>query len=205
MNHGPWLFVGVFLTFATSWLGLVFFPRVQLEGLHSRVDEGSGNLVPPPYSGQALEGRAVYIREGCIYCHSQQVRLGRYNADLLRGWGIRPSHPQDYIHDMPQLLGTMRTGPDLANIGVRQPSAAWHFKHLYNPQITSPGSIMPPYPWLFERRPINGLPQPDALPLTDERAPPPGYQVVPTQEALDLVAYLQELRQDYDISEGGSP
>ena len=205
MNHGSWLFVGVFLTFATSWLGLVFFPRVQLEGLQSRVDDVSGDLVPAPYSGQALAGRAVYIREGCIYCHSQQVRHGRYNADLLRGWGIRPSHPQDYIHDMPQLLGTMRTGPDLANIGVRQPSAAWHFKHLYNPQITSPGSIMPPYPWLFERRPINGPPDPDALPLTDQWAPPPGYQIVPTQEALDLVAYLQELRQDYDISEGGSP
>lgn len=205
MNHGSWLFVGVFLTFASSWLALVFFPKVQMDQVQAQVDEVSGEVAPQPYSGQALAGRAIYIREGCIYCHSQQVRHGDYNADLLRGWGSRPSHPRDYLYDYPQLLGTMRTGPDLANIGVRQPSADWHLKHLYNPQITSPGSIMPPYPWLFELRPVEGQPSPAALQLPEPWTVPQGYELVPTREALDLVRYLQELRQDDEIEEAASP
>lgn len=199
MNYASWIFVGVAVTFASSWLGLVFFPDVQLGRLQAQVDEVSGDVNPPPFTGAQLAGRAVYVREGCTYCHSQQVRHGDWNADLLRGWGTRPSHPRDYIRDYPQLLGTMRTGPDLANIGVRQPSVQWHLKHLWDPQTTSPGSVMPPYPWLFTRRPVIGQPSPDALQLDPPFAPEPGVEIVPTQEALDLVAYLLALKQDYEI------
>ena len=92
-------------------------------------------------------------------------------------------------------LGTMRTGPDLANIGVRSPSSTWHLLHLYNPRITSPGSIMPPFPFLFAKRPIsaNG-PSADALQLGGDFAAEDGYEVVPTEDAFALVAYLQLLK-----------
>ena len=196
MNVAVKLFAGVFFTFATAWVGLVLLPHDQLKDLQSRRDEITGALHPAPYSGLALRGRGVYIREGCTYCHSQQVRGGFYNADLERGWGMRRSHPRDYIYDEPQLLGTMRTGPDLANIGVRQPSEEWHWKHLYDPQLTSPGSLMPPYRFLFERRRVQGEPSPDALDLPDLE---PGWEVVPSDDARALVAYLQSLDQSYEI------
>ena len=90
----------------------------------------------------------------------------------------------------------MRTGPDLSNIGVRNPSEQWHYLHLYNPQITSPGSIMPPFPFLFETRPIDPTvgATPDALQLRDSYAPLEGQEVVPTDDARALVAYLKSLK-----------
>jgi len=199
MNYATWIFLGAFATFASSWLGLVFFPNLQMKDLQVIQDEAGGEVHPSPLSGEAEFGRAVYIAEGCIYCHTQQVRGGDYNADLARGWGMRRSHPRDYIFQTPQLLGTMRTGPDLANIGVRQPSDEWHYLHLYDPQITSKGSIMPPYPFLFERRRIEGESSQDALSLPGDWKPPQGEEIVPTRRGRALVAYLKSLRQDYDV------
>ncbi|MDJ0973311.1 MAG: cbb3-type cytochrome c oxidase subunit II [Planctomycetota bacterium] len=201
MNTAAWIFFGVFVTFASAWLGIVILPQAQLSDLTPQQDEISGALNPPPYSGEALRGREVYIANGCMYCHSQQVRGGDWNADLERGWGGRRSHPLDYIHDAPQLLGTMRTGPDLINIGARQPSAEWHHLHLYDPQITSPGSTMAPYAFLYEERDIEGEPSPDALPLKGRWALPPGREVVPTPEAKALVAYLKSLDRSFEIEE----
>ena len=198
MNRALLVFIGIFLTFSSAWLGLVFFPYQQLGSITPQIDEVTAEMNPPPYSGLELVGRKVYIDEGCHYCHSQQVRGGHWNADLKRGWGPRRSVPLDYVHDNPALLGTMRTGPDLANIGARQPSAAWHYLHLYNPQLTSAGSIMPPHPFLFERRPLDGSPADDALQLEQERAPP-GVQIVPTDRARALVAYLKSLNRTFDI------
>lgn len=199
MNTAGWIFLGVFLTFAFAWIGLVLAPNEQLKHLEPQTDEITGALNPSPYSGEALSGRRVYVANGCVYCHSQQVRGGDWNADLERGWGLRRSHPRDYIYDVPQLLGTMRTGPDLMNIGARQPSAAWHYLHLYDPQLTSPGSIMPPFRFLFETREIQGARSPDALEIEGEQAPPEGYEIVPTRDARNLVAYLIQLDHSYEI------
>lgn len=199
MNYAAWIFVGVFITFASSWLGLVFIPDLQLKDLQAQREEATGAVHPAPPTGEVLAGRQVYVESGCMYCHTQQVRGGDYNADLNRGWGSRRSHPLDYVFDAPQLLGTMRTGPDLANIGVRQPSAQWHYLHLYDPPITSPGSIMPPHKFLFEKRKIAGQPSPEALPLKGAWAVEPGYEVVPTPRAHALVAYLKSLDQSYEI------
>ncbi len=201
MNYATWIFVGVFLTFVSSWLGLVFFPDLQLKDMQAYVDDTTGEVNPAPISGLAQIGRNVYMQQGCTYCHTQQVRGGDYNADLERGWGSRRSHPLDYIYDDPQLLGTMRTGPDLANIGVRQPSVEWHYLHLYNPEITSPGSIMPPYPFLFEKHEIVGERSDEALPLEGEWAPEEGYEILPNDDARALVAYLLSLDQSYEIPE----
>jgi cytochrome c oxidase cbb3-type subunit 2 len=110
---------------------------------------------------------------------------------------MRRSHPLDYIYDEPQLLGTMRTGPDLANIGVRQPSAEWHHLHIYDPQLTSPGSIMPPHRFLYEKRRIQGQRSNEALDTKVEE----GFEIVPTYRANALVAYLKRLDQSYEIED----
>lgn len=158
--------------------------------------------VPAPeglvaYDDAQLRGRQSYIANGCIYCHSQQPRDPSVAPDMARGWG-RPSVPADYVHDRPHLLGTMRTGPDLFNIAVRQPSRDWHLGHLYQPRAYSPGSIMPAYPYLFERK--QGAATADEVTVTL----PPAYardgeRIVATQEALDLVEYLLSLNRSYPV------
>ena len=158
-------------------------------------------MYPEARFGDAAIGREVYLAQGCIYCHSQQVRPAGFGADLDRGWGRRRTVSRDYLHDRPVLLGTMRPGPDLTNIGQRQPSVDWHMNHLYDPQSTSRGSIMPPYRYLFEQRWIGNVPSPDALNLTGDFAPPAGYEIVPTAEARALVAYLLSLKSDAPLPE----
>lgn len=149
--------------------------------------------VPPspsltPYTRVQLEGRQSYIANGCMYCHSQQPRDVAQAPDASRGWG-RPSVAGDYAYDTPHLLGTMRTGPDLLNIGARQPSRDWHLGHLYAPRAYSPGSIMPPYPYLFDIREGQAEPGDVVVNLPPTFAVP-GQVVVATPEALALVEYL---------------
>jgi len=95
----------------------------------------------------------------------------------------------------------MRTGPDLRNIGARQTSRDWHMLHLYDPQITSKGSIMAPFAFLFEKHKIVGQPSPKAIKLPAPYTAEPGYEVVPTQRAEALVAYLQSLKDTYAYPE----
>ena len=154
-----------------------------------------------PMAGLAGQGRDVYRANGCIYCHSQQVRPEGFGADIARGWGSRRTVAQDYVGERPVLLGTMRTGPDLANIGARQPSAAWHHLHLYNQRITSPGSIMPRFSFLYEYRKIVGQRSSAALNLPPEWDVQPGYEVVPRDEAKALVAYLLALDRTRPLEE----
>jgi len=148
-----------------------------------------------PYSNAQLVGRQVYIANGCVYCHSQQPRDIKQAPDATRGWG-RASVAGDYAYDTPHLLGTMRTGPDLLNIGARQPSKDWHLGHLYQPRAYTPGSIMPSYPFLFEVR--QGVAKPGEtvvnLPPTLAKE---GQVVVAKPEVLALVEYLQSLDRTY--------
>ena len=148
-----------------------------------------------PYTDIQLAGRQSYIANGCVYCHSQQPRDIQQAPDAKRGWG-RASVAGDYAYDTPHLLGTMRTGPDLLNIGARQPSADWHLGHLYQPRAYTPGSIMPSYPYLFEVRQGEAQAGEKALTL-----PPgltrPGQVVIAKPEALALVAYLLSLDRTY--------
>ena len=92
--------------------------------------------------------------------------------------------------------GSQRVGPDLADVGTRLPDAHWHLLNLYAPQLQVKGSIMPPYRFLFEQRKAEGRPSPDALVLPGDLAPPKGYEVVPTQAAKALAAYLISLHAD---------
>lgn len=117
-------------------------------------------------------------------------------ADIARGWGKRRTVADDFLYDYPVMLGSERIGPDLANIAARQPDPNWHLRHLYAPRLDVPGSPMPPFPFLFEKRKIEHRPSPDALSLPVELAPPPGYEIVPKLEAKALVAYLTSLQAD---------
>jgi cbb3-type cytochrome oxidase cytochrome c subunit len=114
--------------------------------------------------------------------------------DIQRGWGARASVARDYLYDETLMLGQNRVGPDLSNIGTRNPDRDWHLKHLYHPRTVMEASTMPAYPFLFETRRIGEAPSPNALKLEDEFAPEEGFEVVPTEEALALVAYLQSQR-----------
>lgn len=116
------LFLGIFGTFAFSWLGLTVVPSMQIGHLDPQMDEEGNDPYPAPQSGLAERGRKVYIANGCVYCHSQQVRPDYAASDIERKWGERRSAPRDYIFDRPALLGKMRMGPDLANIGKRAPA-----------------------------------------------------------------------------------
>lgn len=201
MNYGPIIFLGIFLTIASSWLGLVLAPQLQFGRQQEIKIEETGEVYPPVRPGLAQQGMEIYKANGCIYCHTQQVRTEGYGADIARNWGQRRTVTRDYLHDKPVMLGTMRTGPDLANIGVRQTSVLWHLQHLYNPQVTSKGSIMPPFPFLFEKRKAGDKPSPDALALPKEFAPEPGFEIVPKQEAKVLVQYLLSLKTNVPLPE----
>jgi cytochrome c oxidase cbb3-type subunit I/II len=97
-----------------------------------------------PYTPLELEGRDIYIREGCVGCHSQMIRPFRHEVERYGEY----SKAGEYVYDHPFLWGSKRTGPDLHRIGQKY-SDNWHFNHMYDPQSTSSGSIMPRYPWLI--------------------------------------------------------
>ncbi|NHE56502.1 cbb3-type cytochrome c oxidase subunit II [Cyclobacterium plantarum] len=153
------------------------------------------------FSEEELKGLHIYVQENCMSCHTQQVR----NIEMDNTWGNRPSIPSDYYYSKqrqdvwrqsPSLLGSERTGPDLTEVGQRQPGMEWHLLHLYNPRIVVKESIMPSYPWLFEVKEKSKVKNTDHLvPVPEEFLHSSGKQVVASQEALYLVAYLQSLKQ----------
>ena len=116
------LFLGIFGTFAFSWVGLTVIPNWQIGSLNPQSDEEGTEIYPRPQSGMFERGGHVYAANGCVYCHSQQVRADYIAADIERGWGNRRSAPRDYIFERPVFLGKMRMGQDLANIGARAPA-----------------------------------------------------------------------------------
>lgn len=152
-----------------------------------------------PLSESATRGKNSFIANGCVACHTQQVR----NVDMDKIWGDRPGIAADYAGiertnfwvNTATLMGTERTGPDLTNIGIRQPSLAWNLLHLYQPRVVIPSSIMPAYPWLFvEKNEIDSSKDVYINVPVEFRGGKQGA-IVATQEALDLVAYLQTLKQ----------
>src|SRR5712692_11344373 len=97
------------------------------------------------YTLQQQLGRAVYLREGCWYCHSQYVRPV---TGETRRWGP-VSEAGEYAFDQPHLFGTRRIGPDLTRVGGKY-GDDWHYAHFWEPRLTAPESIMPAFPWLFD-------------------------------------------------------
>jgi cytochrome c oxidase cbb3-type subunit II len=146
-NHKR-LYITAFMFFVALSLLVAILPAIK----------NQNNNAPLPgteaLSEEALKGKLVFIANGCVACHSQQVR----NVDMDKTWGVRPSVAADYANNTrmswwmntAKLMGTERTGPDLTNIGNRLPSIDWHLLHLYNPRAVVAESIMPAYPWMFE-------------------------------------------------------
>jgi cytochrome c oxidase cbb3-type subunit 2 len=207
MNRIPLIMAGVLATVIASLFGLVLIPDMQFGKMQPKelmAADGSTAIYPMPLDEYSeAPGKEVYRSMGCVYCHSQQVRPEGFGADIDRGWGQRRSVPRDYVLQDPPYLGTMRTGPDLANIGVRQPSDEWHYLHLYDPQITSPGSVMPPFKFLYKttvgEKPDSPLGAP-VIQLPESYASQTSW-IVPNKEAIHLVAYLKSLQQLYDVED----
>lgn len=190
-NHKA-LVTTLFLVFVILSIGVSIVPAYQMQD-NEPLPEAD------PLTPRQRAGLKTYIGEGCVACHSQQVR----NIEMDDMWGSRPSIPSDYYYSKqrldvwrqsPSLLGSERTGPDLTNIGKRQPSLEWHLLHLYNPRSVVESSIMPAYPWLFEEK---AVPAEDdvVINVPEEFFKDPNKKIVATEKALELVAYLQSLKQ----------
>ena len=193
------------------WSALVFFLflTLQISILPAITNQTVYKPLPDakPLTKMEKAGKAVYVENGCIACHTQQVR----EVEMDKVFGSRPSIPADYAqnHRMdvwrntPNLLGSERTGPDLTAIGERQPSLDWHLLHLYQPRAVVKESIMPSYAFLFEEK--------DYLQKGDVEVKVPAEflknkftKIVATPKALQLVAYLQRLKQT-KLPEGVKP
>ena len=143
-------------------------------------------------------GKDSFIANGCVACHTQQVR----NIEMDKIWGDRPGIAADYAgikrtdiwRNTATLMGTERTGPDLTNVGNRQASQAWNLLHLYQPRAVVEKSIMPAYPWLFEEKENLEKGEIEVIVPDKYRAGIKG-KIIASIEALNLVAYLQSLKQ----------
>jgi cbb3-type cytochrome oxidase cytochrome c subunit len=153
-------------------------------------------LLLPNATREAAEAAVKALNVGGA---KAQLRIVPQGPDLARGWGRRRTVAEDYLYDYPLMLGSQRIGPDLANVGTRQPDANRHLLHLYDPSVENRGSLMPQYRFLFERRRIEHGPSPDALVLPPALAPKPGYEIVPKPAAKALVAYLLSLHADASL------
>jgi cytochrome c oxidase cbb3-type subunit II len=148
-----------------------------------------------PYTALQLEGRDIYIREGCVGCHSQMVRPFRAEVERYGHYSVAG----ESVWDHPFLWGSKRTGPDLARVGQRY-SDDWHYAHLMDPRSVVPQSNMPAYPWLGK----NTLDGKDTakkmevmrkydVPYTDEDIAGAAEAVQGKTEMQALIAYLQSL------------
>lgn len=190
-NHKK-LFGAAFLLFFTLTVTVAITPALNNQKNNAPLPDAK------PLSAEAKAGKALFISNGCVACHTQQVR----NIEMDKIWGERPgiaadyadNHRTDFWRNTATLMGTERTGPDLTNIGLRQPSADWHLVHLFNPRIVVKESIMPAYPWLFTTKaePAKGD---VVVNVPVEFMDGATGKVVATKEAMQLVAYLQSLKQ----------
>jgi len=165
------------------------------------LDQWDGQVPAKIYSGQdstAVASLGDKLKAAGVKADARVVPAG---SDIWRGWGMRQSVAADYLYDAPVQLGSLRAGPDLSIIGVRESDPMWHYLHLYAPQSKTTASTMPAFRFLFEVRKIGAQPSPDALQLPKEFAPADGMEVVPTTEARELVAYLLSLKANQPLYE----
>jgi cytochrome c oxidase cbb3-type subunit I/II len=173
-----------------------------------------------PYTPLELQGRDIYVREGCYNCHSQMIRPFRYEVTRYGDY----SKAGEFIYDHPFQWGSKRTGPDLARIGGKY-GDSWHFNHMLEPTSMAPGSIMPPYPSLFEKdidkgstiskihamRKL-GVPYPEgyesianndlekqAKNITDKLLLDNKIEISGDKEIIAMIAYLQRLGKDIKL------
>lgn len=166
------LFLGIFGTFAFSWVGLILIPNMQIGHLSPQADEEGTDIYPMPPSGMVQRGRQVYASNGCAYCHSTQLRPDYISSDLERDrdhgdhvkWGQRRSAPRDYIFARPVLLGKERMGPDLANMGKAAPAEdeGANAAPAAGPAANAPAAGASPSPAAGAKSAANSSPSPAA-------------------------------------------
>tara|TARA_B100002019_G_scaffold293412_1_gene320831 strand:- start:611 stop:1741 length:1131 start_codon:yes stop_codon:yes gene_type:complete len=206
MNNLAKFSLGIFLTLGIAWLAFVVGARSQYGDLsptsESLNEDGSvpvdADLYPFDLSGMAKQGAEEYAALGCVSCHTQQVRRVEAGFDVDRGWGKRPSAPRDYVLQEHVLLGNSRIGPDLANLGLRGYTDQWLHQHLFEPQTLFPSSLCPPSPFLYKE--IKD-PTPSDLEITSQDNTKDIRHIRPLVRANRLIAYLQSLKQDYELPE----
>jgi cbb3-type cytochrome oxidase cytochrome c subunit len=167
------LFLGIFGTFAFSWTGLTLIPNWQIGHLDPQSDEEETDIYPVPKSGMADRGRKIYAANGCVYCHSQQVRADYAASDIDRKWGTRRSAPRDYLFERPVLLGKMRVGPDLSNIGKRAPVEDASPAPLASPAANPPQPNATTSPAAAPNASATASPNASAAPANNPPAPAP--------------------------------
>jgi len=178
-----------------------------------------------PYTPLELQGRDIYIREGCVGCHSQMIRPFRSETERFGEY----SKAGEFVYDHPFLWGSKRTGPDLAREGKKYPDS-WHYYHMMSPPLMSPGSLMPAYPWLLEDKldtsttkakiagmqtlgvpyeegfadiaNINLTAQADSIAAGLNKE---GIEVMADKEIIALIAYLQRLGTDIKVKDIQQP
>lgn len=192
-NHKE-LVITIFVLYALLSIFIAVVPAYD-------IDTSNGPLPKEKSLSEAEQrGQAVFIANGCVACHTQQVR----DIEMDQVWGGRPSIPADYFYSKarmnfwqqsPSILGSERTGPDLTNVGERLPNATWQYIHLYNPRAMVPQSIMPAFPWLFEVRAAADSTQDVIVQVPEEFRKGIKGVIVASQDAQDLVAYLLSLKQ----------
>lgn len=198
------------LVFLGLTLLIAVIPAIQLNAEFPPASEAAP--APGTDAWDVARGREIYVREGCVACHTQQVRS---DTRLPPGEDGRPrplaedsrygraSSPEDYAAERAPLMGSERVGPDLCNVGSRLPSREWHLLHLYSPRAVSPASVMPPYPWYFRGKDDHEEGRDVRVPLTDvekARIEPDEkkrreVELWATPEAQQLVKYLLSLKQ----------
>jgi cytochrome c oxidase cbb3-type subunit 2 len=202
MKNGFFFFIGLLAAFVFGWAGIALGAHKQLGALTPFYDDGEGTTFPARPQGLAARGQLVYADLGCASCHTQQVRRPDFGSDKARGWGDRQSVARDYIFQVRPQLGESRTGPDLANLAARKPPLdnAALTEFLYTGIVSGAKAVAhPPYPFLFDDRSISGETAADALPA--RLVTTKGHQLVPSERARTLVAYLQSLNTPYEYPE----
>ena len=191
-NNHKLLFWSALLFFLFLTLNIAILPAIQNQQVYKPLPGTK------PLSKDAKAGKALYVANGCIACHTQQVR----SVDMDKVFGSRPNIPADYAmnqrtdlwRNTANLLGSERTGPDLTNIGERQPSIDWQLLHLYQPRAVVAESVMPAYQWLFEEK--DYIQKGDIEVKVPEKFLKNRFKkIVAKKEALQLVAYLLSLKQ----------
>ncbi len=176
---------------AASWAGLA-----QIVPLFSQADitDPHPNLIP--LSALEMEGRDIYIREGCHVCHTQMIRPLRGETERYGKYSVAGETAWEH----PFLWGSKRTGPDLARVGGKY-SDDWHYLHLINPRDVVPQSVMPAYPWLskntldgkYTEKKLRTFRDKFNVPYTDEQIAHAKESVAGKTEMEALIAYLQQL------------
>ena len=219
--HRVWERKPIFFTILTTVAILIGGIFELIPSFMMKDNEATKIEAVKPYTPLELEGRDIYISEGCVGCHSQMIRPFRYETERYGEY----SKAGEYVYDHPFLWGSKRTGPDLHRVGGKYPDS-WHFNHMYDPRSMSPGSTMPPYPWLLEQPyDLEGLPdkitvmrklgvpyeegfedevQANAMAQAEKivkSLEADGIETVPEAKIVALIAYLQRLGTDIKVAD----